>query len=268
MAPRGTVLRTEGVGSRVLPEVTQGSERWSCSPSPPQEGAGVSLRVRAPWCALQLWPWPREHAVNWRGWWRCRVGGPDEADCLWLPLGHAGQPLQWLAGSSPALGLCAGSWHLLALPHLGPGPPGLLDKDRLASLRPRGFQPSCRVPQQSPHSLSKAPVSPGSPRPLCVALGRESSALAACQRHLRTGTPTGQRGGPSAQRPPRTCQLQATEPTLGPHWSLLGSHRLSPTQLLRAMVSTTCSSLLRSRCRRACSSFSRAVKISSLYLVM
>lgn len=40
------------------------------------------------------------------------------------------------------------------------------------------------------------------------------------------------------------------------------------SQLLRAIVSTTCSSLLRSRCRRACSSFSRAVRISSLYLVM
>lgn len=33
------------------------------------------------------------------------------------------------------------------------------------------------------------------------------------------------------------------------------------SQLLRAIVSTTCSSLLRSRCRRACSSFSRAVRI-------
>lgn len=32
-------------------------------------------------------------------------------------------------------------------------------------------------------------------------------------------------------------------------------------QLLRAIVSTTCSSLLRSRCRRACSSFSRAIRI-------
>lgn len=39
-------------------------------------------------------------------------------------------------------------------------------------------------------------------------------------------------------------------------------------QLLKAMVSTTCSNLLRSRCRRACSSFSRAVRISSLYLLM
>lgn len=47
---------------------------------------------------------------------------------------------------------------------------------------------------------------------------------------------------------------------------LLGSDPVA--QLLRAIVSTTCSSLLRSRCRRACSSFSRAVRISSLYLVM
>lgn len=53
------------------------------------------------------------------------------------PLGHAGQALQWLTGSSPALGLCTGSWYLLALPHLGPGPPGLLDKDRLPFI-PKG----------------------------------------------------------------------------------------------------------------------------------
>lgn len=41
-----------------------------------------------------------------------------------------------------------------------------------------------------------------------------------------------------------------------------------PPQLLKAIVSIACSSLLRSRCRRACSSFSNAAKISSLYLVM
>lgn len=35
----------------------------------------------------------------------------------------------------------------------------------------------------------------------------------------------------------------------------------SRAQLLRAIVSTTCSSLLRSRCLRACSSFSRATRI-------
>lgn len=48
------------------------------------------------------------------------------------------------------------------------------------------------------------------------------------------------------------------------------SHRVvsGQAQLLKAIVSTTCSSLLRSRCRRACSSFSKAARISSLYLVM
>lgn len=43
---------------------------------------------------------------------------------------------------------------------------------------------------------------------------------------------------------------------------------MSRAQLLRAIVSTTCSSLLRSRCLRACSSFSSATRISSLYLAM
>lgn len=39
-------------------------------------------------------------------------------------------------------------------------------------------------------------------------------------------------------------------------------------QLLCDIVSITCSNLLRSRCLLACSSFSSAVNISSLYLVM
>lgn len=41
-----------------------------------------------------------------------------------------------------------------------------------------------------------------------------------------------------------------------------------PLQLLKAIVSIACSSLLLSRCLLACSSFSNAAKISSLYLVM
>lgn len=43
---------------------------------------------------------------------------------------------------------------------------------------------------------------------------------------------------------------------------------LPPLQLLKAIVSIACSSLLLSRCLLACSSFSNAAKISSLYLVM
>lgn len=60
------------------------------------------------------------------------------------------------------------------------------------------------------------------------------------------------------------CLSGSQSPPLGkshqePFWT---------SQLLRAIVSITCSSLLLSRCFRVCSSFSKAAKISSLYLVM
>ena len=70
-------------------------------------------------------------------------------------------------------------------------------------------------------------------------------------RHGRRGC---LRGPPSfgrrAEAAARVLSLTAAGRAAGPG-----------AQLLRAMVSTTCSSLPRSRCRRACSSFSRAVRI-------
>lgn len=77
------------------------------------------------------------------------------------PLGHAGQVLQCLAGSSLALSLCIGSWHLLALPHLGPGPPGLLDKDRLPFI-PKGSSLPASPSAVTPFSL-KGPSEPRLP---------------------------------------------------------------------------------------------------------
>lgn len=68
-----------------------------------------------------------------------------------------------------------------------------------------------------------------------------------CGRGCFRGPPS---SGRQAEAATRALSLTAAGRTVGP-----------VAQLLRAMVSTTCSSLPRSRCRRACSSFSRAVRI-------
>lgn len=156
-----------------------------------------------------------------------------------------------------ALGRCAGSctWRSPPSPSSWPSwPPG----HSPATLPPRGLQLSCRVALRSPLSPSEVPAHPA-PLARCEHLGGLSAAPE------RTGHPEGREGAAPAhsslQGPPSSRRQR-------PAGLSLVSVGQSPAQLLRAMVSTTCSSLLRSRCRRACSSFSRAVRISSLYLVI
>lgn len=69
---------------------------------------------------------------------------------------------------------------------------------------------------------------------------------------------------PTAALTPGTQYRWAKGCLLGPLMPSCSASRwvgTSRAQLLRAIVSTTCSSLLRSRCLRACSSFSRATRI-------
>lgn len=165
------------------------------------------------------------------------------------------------------------------------GGPGRLPPSRRAPALPPGPRRS-PSPPRSPQSHRGPPT----PRPCGEQLWHGS-----CCRH---GHPHHEELGPPAGRKRRGRAGRALDRTPGPERPGIGTvgPRLPPgppssgcrteaapagplaqlplggdgqgSQLLRAIVSTTCSSLLRSRCRRACSSFSRAVRISSLYLVM
>ena len=204
------------------------------------------------------------------GWRRPRPTSAPRGGALGVPPPHPGrQP-------GPALRFCPGGGHS------GPPSPGtdlahwplqphlsLLEGSGL-TLRPRqppavlrgpGHTWAPRPPANSSehregcrHRLTHTKEEPGPRRQEGDTGARgqgHTPGPSAGPRHGRRGC---LRGPPSfgrrAEAAARVLSLTAAGRAAGPG-----------AQLLRAMVSTTCSSLPRSRCRRACSSFSRAVRI-------
>lgn len=167
-----------------------------------------------------------------------RSQGPPDSARWWQPpscpsaVGQAGRPSSWRARPSTTATQRPPHSPTKATGQLLPGGQGPWAGPPAWLSGPRGGQPGHR-------GGALGTWAPSLPHP-----GNRPQEAG---RGLRPGAPQLGQGCPPVPTPEPSPPLRPAVTS----WA----------QLLRAIVSTTCSSLLRSRCRRACSSFSRAARI-------